>query len=320
MSTIDLTNSFWQIPLKENCRNYTGFLYEDRCYRFKVTPFGLSTSLTSLARGLDHVLTEEVKKHTIIYVDDILCFSQNEEKHVVHLKNLLDNLSKANITVNLKKSQFFWKEIQYLGYCLTTNGIKPTTDKVSAILNFPTPRNPKQLKGFLGLTNFYNKFTSRYAEYTQPLLKLLQKGNKFNWDTTMSKQFQRVKELFIDTVILKFPMQGRRFYLQCDASSYAYGGQLYQIDQEGEFAVIAYTRRTFKNRRKNLLYNRKGTACHSPMLKKVPYIDLHIRSTTNHNYGQRSTNIHSEMPYKQHPVYSMGTRYTGCLLYTSRCV
>ena len=102
MSTIDLTNSFWQIPLKENCRNYTGFLYEGKCYRFKVTPFGLSTSLASLARGLDHILTEEVKKHTIIYVDDILCFSQNEEEHVVHLKNLLDNLSRANITVNLK--------------------------------------------------------------------------------------------------------------------------------------------------------------------------------------------------------------------------
>ena len=106
MSTIDLANSFWQIPLKEECRDHTGFLYEGKSYRFKVTPFGLSTSLAGLARGLDHVMTEEVKQHTIIYVDDILCFSQSEEEHMEHLNSLLDNLKKANITVNLKKSQF----------------------------------------------------------------------------------------------------------------------------------------------------------------------------------------------------------------------
>ena len=134
------------------------------------------------------------------------------------------------MTINLEKSQFFRKEIQYLGYCLTTNGIKATPDKVAAILKFPTPRNPKQLKGFLGLTNFYNKFTDKYAEYTQPLLKLLQKGNKFQWNSVMAEQFQRVKELFINTVMLKFPIQGKQFYLQCDTINYAYGGQLYQSD------------------------------------------------------------------------------------------
>ena len=215
-----------------------------------------------------HVLTEEVKQHTIIYVDDILCFSQSEEEHMEHLKSLLDNLKKANITVNLKKSQFFRKEIPYLGYCLTTKGIKPTTDKVSAILNFPSPRNPKQLKGFLGLTNFYNKFTSRYAECTQPLLQLLKKGIKFKWDKTMEEQFQLVKELFIESVVLKFPIQGRRFYLQCDASNYAYGGQLYQIDKEGEIAVIAYTSRTFKNAEKNYFTTEKELLAIVQCLKK----------------------------------------------------
>ena len=94
------------------------------------------------------------------------------------------------MTINLQKSQFFRKEIQYLGYCLTSSGIKATPDKVAAILNFPAPRKPKQLKGSLGLTNFYNKFTSKYAEYTQPLLKLLQKENKFQWDSAMEEQFQ----------------------------------------------------------------------------------------------------------------------------------
>ena len=67
----------------------------------------------------------------------------------------------------------------------------------------------------------------------------------------MAEQFQRVKELFINTVMLKFPIPGRRFYLQYDVSNYAYGGQLYQIDDDGEIAVIAYTNKTIKNAEKN---------------------------------------------------------------------
>ena len=69
--------------------------------------------------------------------------------------------------------------------------------------------------------SFYNKFTDKYAEYTQPLLKLLQKGNKFQWNSAMAEQFQRIIDLFINTVMHKFLIQGKRFYLQCDASNYA---------------------------------------------------------------------------------------------------
>ena len=72
LSTVDLTSSFWQVPLKSECRNFTAFMYEGKCYRFTVTPFGLSTSSAALTRGLDMVLEEEVKKNTIIYVDDCL--------------------------------------------------------------------------------------------------------------------------------------------------------------------------------------------------------------------------------------------------------
>ena len=108
-----------------------------------------------------------------------LCYSDNIQTHLIHLELLLRNLRRANLTINLEKSQFSRQEIVYLGYRLTTSGVQATEDKVAAIRNFPIPKNQKQLKGFLGLTNFYNRFTDRYAETTQPLLILLQKGKKF---------------------------------------------------------------------------------------------------------------------------------------------
>lgn len=128
-------------------------MYDGKCYRFTVTPFGLSTSSAALTRGLDTVLDDGVKENTIIYVDDCLCYSEDLETHLLHLDLLLSNLRRANLTINLEKSQFFRQEIAYLGYRLTTQGIRAMDEKIEAITKFPTPRNQKQLKGFLGLTN-----------------------------------------------------------------------------------------------------------------------------------------------------------------------
>ena len=83
LSTVDLTSSFWQVPLKECCRDYTAFMYEGKCYRYTVTPFGLSTSSAALTRGLDRALEDPVKENTIIYVDDCLCYSNDIKTHLV---------------------------------------------------------------------------------------------------------------------------------------------------------------------------------------------------------------------------------------------
>ena len=149
------------------------------------------------------------------------------QEHIIHLRLLLENRRQANLTVNLRKSKFFRQKIDYLGYEMSIRGLSAEPDKVAAIINFPRPKNPKQLKGFLRLTNFYNKFTSRYAEWTQPLLQLLKKGVKFKWTKELDKQFEEVKQLFVNTVMLRHPNPNKLFYLQTDASKYALGCLLY---------------------------------------------------------------------------------------------
>lgn len=268
MSSIDLTSSFWQIPLAPESRDFTGFMYQGKCYRYTVTPFGLKNSLASLTRGLDRVLSEEVKKFTVIYVDDCLCISQSVTEHLKHLQLLLENLKQANITVNFRKSQFFRERINYLGYELSTKGISAAPDKVAAIQNFPRPKNQKQLKGFLGLTNFYNKFSSRYAGITQPLTQLLKKNVKFIWTKEVDECFNEVKRLFINTVMLRHPDPHKRFYLQTDASKYALGGQLYQLDDQQQIGVVAFTSRLFRGAELNYFTTEKELLCIVHCLKK----------------------------------------------------
>lgn len=163
----------------------------------------------------------------------------------------------ANLTVNLKKSHVFKEEINYLGYCLSTSGTSTSPDKIVAIQNSPRPKNQKQLKGFLELTNFYNKFSSQYAVATQPLTQLLKKNSKFQWDEQLYKYFQQVKEQFIDTIMLKHADPNKRFYLQTDASKYALGSQLYQIDERQQIQVVAFTSRMFKGAEVNYFTTEK---------------------------------------------------------------
>ena len=101
-------------------------------------------------------------------------------------------------------------------------------------------------------------------------------------NSSMEEQFKKVKELFINTVMSKFPITGRRFYLQCDGSNYAYGGQLYQIDDNGEVAVIAFTSKTFKNSEKNYFATQRELLAIVPV--SYTHLDVYKRQVTNNLY------------------------------------
>ena len=119
--------------------------------------------------------------------------------------------------LNLRKSEFGKEEIKSLGHRISVEGITTDPEKVKAIQEFPTPKNCKQLKSFLGLANYYQRFTSKYAESTVPLLKLLNKGIKWKWTKDHDEALQQLKSPFINTVVLHHPRVGERFYLQTDA-------------------------------------------------------------------------------------------------------
>lgn len=244
MSSLDLRSSFWQVPLTKESRKYTAFTHRGHSYEFRVTPFGLKTSTASLVRGLRPVL--QGLTHTINFVDDLLCMSETFEDHIKHLKEIFDRLEENGLTISLEKSAFFRKKIKFLGHVLTSEGIHPDPEKIAAIHNFPAPKNIKQLRGFLGLINYYTKFTKEHSEATIPLLELTRKNQPWRWNETEVKAFQNVKSKFIDSVVLSYPDHKKPFFLQTDASDYALGAVLFQKNLEGEHQVLQFASRTLK--------------------------------------------------------------------------
>lgn len=245
LSTIDLTASYWQIPLSPNSRRFTAFQFQGRTYHFTRIPFGISISQAALLRAMDKVFGEDISDFLMLYIDDALIHSPSFPEHLNHLYQILSKLKESNMTVKLNKSMFCRKEVPFLGYIFTTQGLKPDPQKISAIKDFPIPKSRKQLKAFIGLVNFYNRFCERYSDTIQPLMKLTSKTQKFNWTEKETDVFNQVKALFIETQ-LHHPDCTKPFYLQTDCSNIAIGGHLYQLNDNGDKKAIMFISRTLK--------------------------------------------------------------------------
>ena len=112
--------------------------------------------------------------------------------------------------------------------------------KVSAIQDWPVPKNTKDVQTFLGFANFYRRFVSSYSATTQPLTSLLKKDVVFNWDLACQHSFDYLKESFGASKLLSHPNELKPYVLECDASDFAIGGVLMQLDDQGILQPIAF--------------------------------------------------------------------------------
>ncbi|KAF2890253.1 hypothetical protein ILUMI_15920, partial [Ignelater luminosus] len=228
MSLIDLTSSYWQIQIKESDRKYTRFSYNNQTYVFNRLPFCLSTSVASFIRGLNQVLGSDILQFVTAYVDDMLIISEDSDMHFIHLERLFCRLQEAGITVKLKKSKFSCSEIEFLGHIIKPNGVSMDPKRIEAIKDFPTPRNPRHLKAFLGLCGYGRRFCANLENLTEPLVPLLRKGHSWSWGPQQLKAFEDVKEAFLEVTMLCHPNPDWPYIIQTDSSDYGIGACLFQ--------------------------------------------------------------------------------------------
>lgn len=247
LTTLDLTSAYWQVPLREQDRKYVGFLHEGNIYRFKVVAFGLSTAMASLIRCLNSLLGPEVTEFAAIYVDDLLIHSDSIDEHLHHLNTIFKKMKEAGLTVKLRKCMFFREEVSFLGHVVSGKGVSMDPKRSQAIDQYPRPRNIRELRAFLGLVNYEQRFCKDYATLTVPLTRLLKKGVPWTWGVTEQDAFNRVKSAFVRATLVSHPDWEKRFYIEADSSGYGIGGCLYQVDTETkERRVVGFTSRTLR--------------------------------------------------------------------------
>ena len=199
-------------------------------------PATFSRLVETVFRGLNW-------KICLAYLDDVIVFSHTFQDHLLHLRQVFERLAESNLWLKVNKCHFAKKEVEYLGHRLSSKGISPDTSKIETIASYPTPKNPKALRSFLGLTGFYRRFIAGYAVKSSPLRKLLKKNVAFVWIQECEKAFRGLKDSLMRYPVLSFPDFNKPFKLYTDGSYLGIGALLIQ-DQDDMERVIAYTGRS----------------------------------------------------------------------------
>lgn len=231
-TTLDLESGFHQIRMNRADRWKTAFRCIFGAYEFHVMPFELKGAPATFQSTI-HVYLEPVLGIGVIaHLDDVLIFTVTLEKHVKLLSKVLAIFEAHQFYPKLAKCRFAQRELDYLGYRISAEGIQPAPDKVQAIAQWPEVLvNDTQVRQFMGVTNVVRPFAGPdFARLAMPLVCLTKKGVPFQWTDQHTAAVRAIKDRIIRFVTLKRPDMSKPFILYTDASGYAIGAVLLQED------------------------------------------------------------------------------------------
>lgn len=250
-TSLDINSAFWSIPLRTSDRTKTGFVTQEGHYQWTCLPFGLKTAPAIFQRILRNI----IKKHNLSgfannYIDDILIFSKTFDEHITHIKKLMDAIQQEGLRLKFTKCTFAASSVKYLGHIIKNNSITPLKDNLKTIREFPTPKNKKNVRQFLGKINFHGKFIPNASITLEPLHNLLRKNTQFQWSNECEKAFEIIKNHLCSSPILAIFDSKLPIAIYTDASIQGIGAVLKQTQLNGEEKPVAYFSKKLNNHQK----------------------------------------------------------------------
>lgn len=231
-SSLDLIAGYHQIPVVEEDQQKTAFVTYQGQYAWRVMPFGLTNAPSTFQMIMNDTLREFIGKFVLVYLDDILIYSTSKEQHLYHLRLVLQRLRQVKLYAKDKKCSFFKEQVKFLGHVIDKDGIHMDTDKLKAMLEWPTPKTPKDAKRFLGLAGYYRKFVEHFSDIARPLHRFAAK--KESWGDAQELAFQELKNELVSDKVLR-PFDGtKKIRVTTDASNEAIGAVMELVDEHGK--------------------------------------------------------------------------------------
>jgi len=201
-STFDLRSLYHQVALDPNNLDKTAFITRRGMYRFRTMLFSLCIAGATFQRLMDLTLTGLNLEVCIFYLDDIPIFSRIPEQHLVRLEQVLERLRRVNLKLKPSKCCLMQGKVNFLGHVISGEGIATNPEKVRLVKEWPTPRDLRQLRSFLGLAGYYRRFVKGYAETAALLNAMMKKGKTFHWTDDCQAAFEQLKEALLTPPIL----------------------------------------------------------------------------------------------------------------------
>ncbi|XP_060964053.1 uncharacterized protein LOC133033355 [Cannabis sativa] len=210
-------------------------------YEFMVMSFGLTNAPATFMDLMNRVFKDFLDDFVIVFIDDILIYSDSEETHERHLRMVLQHLREHKLYAKFKKCEFWLPQVSFLGHVVSKDGILVDPVKIEAIRDWPRPKSATEVRSFLGLAGYYRRFVEGFAKISTPLTELTRKNCKFVWTDKCEGSFQELKQRLITAPVLTLPKSDEKFVIYCDASKQGLGCVLMQSGK-----VIAYASRQLK--------------------------------------------------------------------------
>jgi transposase InsO family protein len=237
-ATLDLANGYMQVPLTSKARAKTAFITPDTTGEFNRMVFGLAGAPFEFVRLMNVVLGPLRNQICCCYLDDIIIPASDIDELIARLVLVFEALRRAKLTLNIQKCQFGVSQVCYLGLQITSEGLKPGPEKLKAIKQFPAPRNPTEVRRFLGLTGFFRRFIKDYAVIARPLSDTLQKDRRFVFCDECVRAFNTLKEALMQAPVLQLFNPLAPTELHTDASAVGIAGILLQRDQGNNLRLV----------------------------------------------------------------------------------
>ncbi|CAO2152943.1 unnamed protein product [Urochloa humidicola] len=171
---------------------------------------------------------EELDKFVVVFIDDILIYSETAEEHEEHIRVVLEKLRQNQLYAKFSKCEFWMEEVAFLGHVLSAKGVAVDPIKIKSVTEWKQPTTVTEIRSFLGLAGYYRRFIENFSKIAKPMTELLKNNVRFEWTEACENSFQTLKEKLTTAPVLTLPDIKKDFVVYCDASRQGLGCVLMQ--------------------------------------------------------------------------------------------
>jgi hypothetical protein len=254
-TVMDLTSGYHQCPMTKRAQRLTSFITSIGMYHFTRVPFGLKGAPAYFQK----CMVEEVLKGLVgvileVYIDDVVVYGETPEEILINTQTVFDRFRDKNIHIKKSKCRFGLKEVKYVGHILSAQGYKMSDDRKATILGIARPDTVGKLRTFLGMTGYFRQFILNYAEIVGPLHAMNKLGSKsrpLEWTVNTIASFELLRNAIHGAAQLTNLKEEGQVRLYTDASDYAIGAHLVQVDQDGIEQTISFASKLLNATQRN---------------------------------------------------------------------